>query len=239
MGNFNGVLGTSGILGLGYPSLTSGYEGTWVLGGLFDAPRAIYDSIFTTMTKQKLADPQFSLALKRTTGDGGYISFGGLPPVNHSGEFASAPMEIQKGRSKLAHYIITPDAIVFEGSNATQSDQYVIDSGAPYTLMPKSVVEAVDKLFKPAARPIDTHHKVECNATAPEFGFKIGGKVFTMEPGDMIEQRSKDEKTGLCNIAFQNWISKPPYLLGAPFLQGVVAVFDVGASEMRFAKHLY
>jgi hypothetical protein len=238
-GNLNGVQGTSGILGLAYPSLTSGYEGTDVLGGFFGAPKAKYNTLFWNMALQNLSSPQFSLALKRQTGDGGYIAFGGLPPVNFSTPFVSTPLEAQKGKTNMTFYIVTPDALVFDGSNATQNDQYFIDSGAPFTMVPEGVAETVKKLFKPEARYVDGRYKVECNATAPEFGFKIGGKVFLMEPGDLIEQRSKNETSGLCNIGLQSWVSRPPYVLGAPFLQSVVAAFDVGASEMRFATHHY
>ena len=59
-----------------------------------------YDPLFRTMIKQGLVAPLFSLAVMRTNSTeyikphGGYIAFGGLPPVSFDPVFGSTPIQI-------------------------------------------------------------------------------------------------------------------------------------------------
>jgi hypothetical protein len=81
---------TSGLTGLAYPYLTSAYSGTNASndsGSNF----VEYNPVFTSMVAQNLSAPYYSLALSRNSPDG-YIAFGGLPPVEYTGDFASSPI---------------------------------------------------------------------------------------------------------------------------------------------------
>lgn len=81
---------TSGLMGLAYPRLTSAYVG--MNSSVNDNDKQVpYDPIMTTMIKQGLIEPMFSLSLDRDSGSG-YLALGGLPPVNHTGSFASTPI---------------------------------------------------------------------------------------------------------------------------------------------------
>jgi len=75
---------------------------------------------------------------------------------------------------------------------------------------------------------------VECNATAPTFGVQIGSSIFYINPQDMIRQGSHDDTGTLCRVGLDEAYN-PPYVLGVSFLNNVVAVFDIGNGEMRFA----
>lgn len=176
----------------------------------------------------------FSLALD--SGTGGYIAFGGLPPVDYIEPFASAPIEMANYRTggpyEFLFYTIKPDAIVYKGSNATQSQQYIVDTGSPVNYFPPDVAEEINNLFVPKAQYTDGRYFVNCSATAPDLGIKIGGATFQINPANLIEQGSKNLTTGLCSTGAQG--SWDP-VLGDTFLQNVVAVFDVGAAQMRFA----
>lgn len=81
---------TSGLMGLAYPLLTSAYAGTNTSTDSLET-QVEYSTIITTMIKEALIEPVFSLALDRNS-DSGYLALGGLPPVNHSGSFASTPI---------------------------------------------------------------------------------------------------------------------------------------------------
>lgn len=192
------------------------------------------------MYKQGLSAPSFSLAIQR--GSGGYIAFGGLPPVQTTGSFASTPIQEFNGVAGSAFtgqsfYTITPDAIVFPGSAAKQTTQYIIDSGTTLNYLPTNTARAINSLFSPKATQTGGVWTVACNARAPQFGVKIGGQTFMLNPVDMI---FKDETTGLCVSAVQDGGAAPgPFVLGDQFLNNVVAVFDVGAAQMRFAVHNY
>lgn len=192
------------------------------------------------MFKQGLSAPSFSLALQR--GSGGYIAFGGLPPVQTSGNFASTPLQEFKGLAGSAFtgqsfYTITPDALIFPGAASRQSAQFIIDSGTTVNHLPSSTAKAINSLFSPKAVLNSGVYTVDCNARAPQFGVRIGGQAFIINPVDMI---FRDETTGLCVSAVQDGGAAPgPFVLGDQFLNNVVAVFDVGAAQMRFAVHSY
>lgn len=73
-----------------------------------------------------------------------------------------------------------------------------------------------------------------CNATIPEFGLQIGNSTFHMDPADLLRQTARDSTGEWCRVGVTDTDS-PPHILGVSFLTNVVAVFDVGKSEMRFA----
>ena len=80
-----------------------------------------------------------------------------------------------------------------------------------------------------------------CNATVPSFSLQIGDKVFYMSPDDLLRQSTTREYQGhtMCRVGVTDSYDGP-YVLGVTFLSNVVAVFDIGNSEMRFAsRHTY
>lgn len=73
----------------------------------------------------------------------------------------------------------------------------------------------------------------EKNAIPPRFAVVIAGVDFWVNPADLMYQDFKDPLTGYCAVAIASGGSGP-YILGDVFLQNVVAVFNVGAAQMRF-----
>lgn len=93
----------SGILGLGYPALTSAHPGTSVANDTVSllTNKVVYDPLVITLWKQGAIEaPWFSLALERQApgsvgGDGGFLGLAELPPaVETVGDFVSVPVEI-------------------------------------------------------------------------------------------------------------------------------------------------
>lgn len=72
---------TNGILGLGYPALTSAYSGP--MGDERAAYRQDYQPFFASMISQGLVEPYFAVAVERGS-SAGMIGWGGLPPVEWS-----------------------------------------------------------------------------------------------------------------------------------------------------------
>lgn len=83
---------TSGVLGLGYAASTSAFAPADASKINRNTTRIEYSPIFQTMYTQGLCAPMFSLALERDSG--GYIAFGGLPPVQFDSVFAKTPIRI-------------------------------------------------------------------------------------------------------------------------------------------------
>ncbi|OGE54264.1 hypothetical protein PENARI_c006G05815 [Penicillium arizonense] len=250
---------SSGLLGLAYPSITSAHPANKTDNTTFWFNRLPYNPLVNTMHQQGLIEPYFSLALSRSpqnksTAFGGYLTLGGLPPVNHSPEFAVVPAEITEtlplnytsGKRVRSYWTTTIREVTFGLSlnNLTTnltSFQAFVDSGNYLTYLPSAVVDPINALFDPSAtyNPEYEAYIVDCAAKAPEFGLKIGNQTFFHNGSDLIFQTS----AGVCmsSLVSSESVSIGDVtlnILGVSFLKNVVAVFDFGRNEMRFAKRL-
>jgi hypothetical protein len=248
----------SGLLGLAYPALTSAHPGTNTSNSTFLLDRVPYTPVLQNMAKQGLIDPYFSLAIQRTpfnssTGHGGYLALGGLPPVDHSPEFAVTPVEITEavplnvisGKRQLSFWTVTVQGAVFNStdhpahSNSTPPFQAVVDSGSPSSFFPHTLAASLNAAFNPPATPIPSNpsvYSVACDATPPTFGLTIGNQTFYHAPEDLIINTGGDTCiSGLGNADAAPFEGVVLYFLGDVFLKNVVAVFDFGKDEMRFA----
>jgi Eukaryotic aspartyl protease len=239
LGNYaywNGDGISTGLLGLAYPGITSEYQGSDPTRDT-NSQKNQYDPIFTTMYKSGLSSAMFSMAIQR--GTGGYIAFGGLPPVNYTGSFASTPIQVTNvpgysGDGNYLFYTLTPDAIVYKGAASKNTDAYIVDSGTTLIYAPSSVAKGINNLFSPKATLSQGLYVVDCKATLPSLGIKIGGQTFQINAKDIILQ---DGGSGQCVSGIQDGGSGP-YILGDVFMQSVVVAFDVGGGQLRFAAHL-
>ena len=218
----------SGLIGLGYPS-----EQTDDVNDPLRGLSGQNESIFSTMAKDGLVQPMFSLAIERGE-PAGYLAFGGLPPVSYVGQFITTPFYPRRQR-----YYITIDAIEFSDSKKTKTftatwpdSQMFVDSGTTFIYLPSKIAKDVNSQFKPEAKRgwLEDVYKVECNAKPPKFAVRVGGQSFWVNPQDMI-QKVGDR----CESGIQVFGDEGIYILGDVFLKNVIAVFDVGAKEMRFA----
>ncbi len=250
---------SSGLVGLSFPILTSAYKGT---DPTLDskATQVQYNPIFTNMYSEGYVAPIFSLAIHRGT-SGGVMALGGLPPVLFSPLFASTPFQLltmtHVGATspiddipQYQFYTITVDGFSYDGSEKTKwthgngpnplvkpSDsskvQVIVDSGTTLIYLPTGIANAVNALFVPPA-VYDLNqgaYVVDCSAKAPKFGVTIGKQTFYINGLDMILPSGN----GTCISGVDDAGTGGLSILGDVFLKNVLAVFDVGASEMRFA----
>lgn len=187
----------------------------------------------TILAVDKLTKPMFSLALSRdlsNTGFGGYFAIGGIPDlskpaINARNSFITVPFSPDS-------YYITIDGIAYSSpttpsvSDTTHRD-YLVDSGTAFIIAPSADAAAIAQLFNPPASPYFGLYRVDCAATAPQVQFIIGGASFIINPKDMIFYNERD---GSCVSAIAPGDSN--YVLGAPFLRNVVAVFDWGKAAL-------
>lgn len=250
----------SGLLGLAYPSLTSAHPANHSSNKTYWFDRLPYNPLLYTMHENGLIDPYFSLALAHTpqnasTAFGGYLTVGGLPPVKHSSEFTTVPVEILKdiptsftsGKRTRSYWATSISEVKYGSSTAdlttnSTSFQVFIDSGNYIQFLPSAVVEPINALFDPPAKYNSDFgaYVVDCAAKAPEFGLTLGNQTFFHNGEDLIYQTGE----GFCitniasseSVALANGITLN--IIGVPFLKNVVAVHDFGKNEMRFAKLL-
>ncbi|KAF5001423.1 hypothetical protein FGRMN_1019 [Fusarium graminum] len=232
---------TVGILGLAYPSLTSGY-----LGDPSDPTddsewnNYPYTPWLTNAITQGLIDPIFSVSIDRNTSDG-VLAWGGLPPMPWGPKhFAATDLIIAKlvDRDTTAwepsFYTIIPDGLQWGSTTDTGKYPYVVDTGTTMMHVPPPLADAIARSFAPPATymPQWGAYFAECHAIPPRFAVIISGVHFWINPADLIYQELT-EPSGKCALAISTGGSGP-YILGDIFLQNVVAVFDVGGAEMRF-----
>ncbi|KAJ5179910.1 hypothetical protein N7492_003120 [Penicillium capsulatum] len=247
----------SGLLGLAYPAITAAHPANHTSNETYWFDRSVYSPLVFTMHQNHKIDPYFSIALARTPQNesrsfGGYLTLGGLPPVAHS-EFTTVPVEIMKGvpanftsgKKTRAWWTTTIGGVTYgtKGNMTTDSKpwQAFFDSGNPLSILPSAVVDPIHALF--SSRPVWNDeiggYIVDCATKVPEFGLTIGNKTFFHHGADLIYQTSAgvcmssfvpSELVGVQGLALN--------IIGVAFFKSVVAVFDFGQHQMKFAPVL-
>lgn len=236
---WNGDGSSSGLIGLAYPSLTSAFNGSNPSYNT-RAGALEYSPLFTSMYTQGKIAPVFSLALNRGQESGGLLALGGLPPVTHSKYFARTPIETRRApRSGSAatpehqYYTISFQGLRYGNTSEKVDLQAEVDSGTSLIFLPTPYAIRVNQLFNPPAQynTSSGEYSVDCKATPPRFGIQIGGHTFNINPKDLVVKT----QDGNCITGITNAAIGLPGILGDVFLKNVLAVFDVGAGEMRFS----
>jgi len=211
-------------------------------------------SLMTSLFEQNKISSQFALAISRPgekgTSYGGLLTIGGIPllkspKVNATDDFASAAFETYDsaefnesthGLPLLADYTISVDGLYYGtvGNMSVNSKpaQYYLDCGDPNLHIPMKDLEQWLAMFDPPLQSANA--EFNCSSTMPDFKFRIGGKLFPINPDDLA-YRTAD---GRCKQRLQAF-DGPPYILGDLFHRNVVAVYDWEKLEMRFASRPY
>lgn len=129
------------------------------------------------------------------------------------------------------------------GSNMTAGQGFpiIVDSGYSTNILPPSLIKTLYGAFDPPPQVVDIQgtslFATPCDAKVPSFGIQIGGQVFEQSAGEMLiaGANATINGTAFCVLGSQPGVEQAG-ALGVTFLSSVVAVFDIGASEMRFAQ---
>ena len=204
---------------------------------------------------------RFSIALTRGT-TGGAFAIGGLPQnVAYSNNFAASPFQVltveddnvvssASTNPLYKFYTITIQGFEILGARYTYyshganpnpaaepdlpgNEQVIVDSGTTLLYVASEIAYITNELFSPPAQYDEEEgaYFVACNAIAPTFGISISGQTFFVNSQDLIVPNGD----GTCVSGVQDAGETGLAILGDVFLKNVLAVFDVGASEMRFA----
>jgi len=117
--------------------------------------------------------------------------------------------------------------------------QFALDTGADLIYLPTPIANFLASKYSPPAAPHleyeeGGNYPIPCNAKPPGFAFKINGTIFPVDKRDMIY-----EVDGKCFAGIADGFNDPssaPWVAGDVFLRNVVAQFDLGKLEMRFAS---
>ena len=246
----------NGLIGFGHPILTSLHAGTNTSNDTLLLNRTTYPNWITNLYQQGDIEPYFSLALQRaadgydsSVGPGGYVGLGIVPPVSHNNSFTTVPVEITQGiplsyypdgQPVISEWTTTVSETRFAGQINTTSYQAVVDAGNFFNVFPQEVSDAFNAAFDPPGTlQVDPTgqsqvYVVECDATPPSLEVVVGNTSFAHDPRDLILQIDGLCVSAVASLAAQGGLSF--MFLGTPFIKNVVAVFDFGKEEMRFAS---
>jgi hypothetical protein len=249
---------SSGILGLAFPSITNAYAGiSFQKEKKLEGANIPYPPVFTNMYRKKLIKPYFSMALNRASEGPGALAFGGLPgpSFKHTGDFARAPLQqlvlktktppppmVEDGLNDYRFYAVNTGGFTVNSQPVLSqggSMQVIIDSGSRLTHLPSKIVEAIAQKWQPPATYVTLTDEwtVDCAGKPPKVGVLFNGTTIFIDSGDLVLKVAGN----MCISTIQKnpgGDDKGMFVLGAPFLRSVIAVFDVGASEMRFANRV-
>jgi hypothetical protein len=252
---WNGDGISSGILGLGFPSITRAYDTSNVKKGA-NIP---YDTLFINMIRQRLVAPYFSIAFNHQGEAPGAFALGGLPgaPIRYSPTAAKTPLQEFAFDTRQTPkydnvtvdykiYAVTTDGFTVGNPSSSMENvkaQVVIDSGSTRSYLPEKVIQEFYKAWSvpPKKDIFGLGYTVPCNSKPPKFGVKFNGAVIYFDPKDLIASGCAG-CADICVPTIQASVDdgrrRTPSMLSQSFLKNVVAVFDIGAAEMRFYQRI-
>jgi hypothetical protein len=260
-GQWRGDGASSGMLGMSaFSSDTRAYPLNYDPNTNPNIPFVPYEPLIAIMHKQGLTAPYFSIALNRQNESPGILALGGLPGASIRYENASTRAKFEylifkdgsintPGNLKKEYslYLIKPTGFTAGSRTIKMIVTAAIDTGSPMNFVPPDVSEAVNRGWSPRAT-FDRRSAlwiVNCDATPPEFGININGTKFVVAKEDMVVKGGAGTlptilENGRCFSTVQSSgvVDFGLQILGTPFLKNVVAVFDIGAAEMRFLNRI-
>lgn len=165
-------------------------------------------------------------------------------------------------KTELSYYTVVPDGFILGSLNTStynynntkwtassyadvKSSQFpvIIDSGTTLSMLPEAVARNYARQVPAPVAISEGNYWALCShaGNLPKFGITFGGKTFWWRDEDLLMQdikksfRMQNGETGeFCALGLMDVLPDGPYILGDNFLNGLVSVFDVGTSEMRF-----
>jgi hypothetical protein len=260
-GQWRGDGSSSGMLGMSaFSSDTRAYALNYDPSKTPNNPFIPYEPLLANMHKQGLTAPYFSIALNRQNESPGVLALGGLPGASIRYENASTSAKFEylifkdgsintpgNFKKEYSLYLIKPTGFTAGSRTIKMTVTAAVDTGSPINFVPPEVSEAVNRGWSPRAT-FDRRTalwNVNCDATPPEFGININGTKFVVAKEDMVVKGGAGtlpsiSESGKCFSTVQSSgvVDYGLQILGTPFLKNVVAVFDIGAAEMRFLKRI-
>jgi hypothetical protein len=206
------------------------------------------------MFKKKLIPAVFSVALNRSNEKPGAFALGGLPgpSIKHTNDWIKTQMQYLRFTQNsndpqkpndYQFYVMEVEGwdlprkmVTKEGVDiSTKSQKVILDTGSTLTQLPAYLATSINggNAWKPPAWKNDDTDQwmVNCNATPPKVGMRFGNKTIYYAPEDMIFMGRRD----VCVSGIQPGNAS---IVGGSFLKNIVAVFDVGAAQIRLAQRI-
>ncbi|EPS38721.1 hypothetical protein H072_7553 [Dactylellina haptotyla CBS 200.50] len=217
-----------------------------------------YPSFIQSLANQGHS-PVFGVTMEKSTNwlwglqggvleDAGVLGFGGIPNVPRLGfPFAKAVMNPQYTENNTCPsdfrqigYSFEIDGITDGGDMWIAGNRTVkVDTGSAPIILPYSLARLFIEKMGPSLDPSVTPWIVDCNATLPEIGFVMNEIVITLDRNQILRERSNSPSfitPARCytNFMINHW--NDDIILGIPFLQGALVVYDLENKIIRIGK---
>ncbi|XP_078514909.1 pepsin A-like [Lissotriton helveticus] len=198
-----------GILGLGYPSISS------------DGVTPVFDSMWN---EQLIPQNLFSVFLSSNSAVGSVVTFGGYEPSYYSGSLNWVPV------SSEGYWQINLDSITINGNVVACNGgcQAIVDTGTSLIAGPSTDIANIQKDIG-ATLNADGEYAVNCNTmgSLPAIIFTINGVQYPLSEKAYIAQSS-------CTSNLQE--SDPGlWILGDVFIREYYVVFDRANNQLGMA----
>lgn len=195
-----------------------------------------------TLFEQKQLPHKFALAVSRgetNSSDGGIVIIGDLPDlldprVNATNDFASVALlaTVDFLKTTIAWYAITVESLYYgtfgNMSINSTAGNYIVDSDASVIVLPANDIERWMVMFDPSMPFNSKTLEVNCNATISILEFRIGGKLFPMNPVDLIIRNPDGTRSSTVQAGL-----RPLYWLGDRFQRNALADYDLENEQMQ------
>ena len=246
--NWNGDGYSSGLMGMAFPSITRSWRGKQL---------EHYSPVFWELYSQAKIKPVFSVALERYGEGKGALALGGLPDaekVEYANDWAKTPMQRLGFASvtgsktpEYSMYIAQGGGFKINGRSVPGGEtlKWVVDTGTTMSYVPTLIMDQIAAAWSP---PL-THMKrgvyfAPCDSTPPKLAITFGCKDIFIDARDLIVDQGRMgellEKGKWCTVGVMpnNGFVGDMQMMGGTFMKSLVAVFDIGAAEMRFAQRI-
>ncbi|XP_075766109.1 gastricsin-like [Pelodiscus sinensis] len=210
-----------GILGLGFPAISSG-GATTVMQGL--------------MQENLISAPLFSFYLSGQEGiqDGGELLFGGVNPNLYTGQIVWTPV------TQDAYWQIGIQGFSVNGQSTgwcSSGCQGIVDTGTSLLTAPQAIFS---QLMQDIGAQQNSYgeYEVSCSSISsmPTISFTIGGASFPLSPSAYVLQSKSSQCTvGISPTYLPSQNGQPLWILGDVFLRSYYSVYDVGSNQVGFA----
>jgi len=206
-----------GILGLALPQMSEGDS----------------FNLVDCMIKQKvLKENLFSVFFGATDEEPSEISFGEYKPERFTGEIVWAPVTM------AGYWQVAMDDIMLANEHqgicsGKHKCQVAVDTGTSLLAGPTTDVEAIAKAVG-AKAIVAGEYTIDCDATAPDIVFTLGGKDYHLALQDYIIENEGECLFGMMSIDIPA-PAGPLWILGDVFMRKYYVKFDVGNEQIGIA----
>lgn len=156
------------------------------------------------------------------------LVIGGVDSKHYTGDFKFVPL-IWEG-----YWQIALGGLKVGGSSMTSTNKAIVDSGTSLLAGPKTEVAAIAKAVGAKKIPLLPEYSIDCNATAPDIVFTLGGTDYSLSLQDYVI-----EDAGECIFAMTGIDVPAPHgplwILGDVFMRKFYTQFDMDNKQLGFA----